>query len=158
VQDAASMVIRAMRPGGVRALTARALETGAAVLLLAVATAAARDFRVDAVREFRFTWSTWGAAVALAFAAGAVLSLVVTLPVPRVVAWAVVAMAPLVLIHLPVVLAGGGALDRWSVVATTSFLDRTGPQLLAAVIAGGGVARLVAPPRASARGRGRQAS
>jgi hypothetical protein len=150
------MVVRGMPRGGARALTAGALETAAAVLLLALATAAARDFRVDAVREFRFTWPTWGAAVALAFAAGAVLSVVVTLPVPRAVVWAVVAIAPLVLIHLPVVLAGGGALDRWTVLATTSFVDRTGPQLLAAVVAGGCVARLVATAGASARGRGRQ--
>jgi hypothetical protein len=156
VQDATSMDVRAMPRRQTRAFAVRALELAAAVLLLAVAAAAARDFRVDAVREFRFAWATWSAAVALAFAAGAVLSVVVTLPILRAVVIPVVAFAALVLVHLPIVLMGGGVLDHWTALATSSFVDRTGPQLLAAVVAGAGVARLVSAAGASARRRGRQ--
>jgi hypothetical protein len=139
-----------------RARTVRALASVAAVLLLAVATEAARDFRLDAVREFRFAWPTWSAAVALAFAAGAVLSIVVRLRIRAAVVMSVVAIAALVLLHLPVALSGGGVLDGWSVLATTSFVDRTGPQLLAAVVAGAGVARLVSERETSPRRRRRQ--
>jgi hypothetical protein len=147
------MAARPIAPLDARVLAGRVLETAVAGALLAVAVRAARDFRVDAVREFRFTWGTWGAAVALAFAAGAVLSVVVWLPSRRSVVAVALGVAALALIHLPAVLAGGVGLHRWPPFATTTFVDGTGPQLLAAVVAGAGVARL-AGGASVRRGRG----
>jgi hypothetical protein len=139
-----------------RGLAVRILEAVAAALLLAVAVGAARDFRMDAVRDFRFTWGTWSAAVALAFAAGAVLSLGVSLPSRAGVVVPALVVATVVLVHLPAVLGGGAVWHRWAVFATTSFVDRTGPQLLAAVVAGAAIARLGAgvSPTSVRRGRG----
>ncbi|MGZ4109193.1 MAG: hypothetical protein ACXVQU_05410 [Actinomycetota bacterium] len=139
-----------------RGLAVRILETVAAAVLLAVAVGAARDFRMDAVRDFRFTWGTWSAAVALAFAAGAVLSVGVSLPSRSGVVVPALVVATIVLVHLPAVLAGGAAWHHWSVFATTSFVDRTGPQLLAAVVAGAAIARLGAgvSPRSVRGSRG----
>jgi hypothetical protein len=131
-------------PGtAIRARAAGALTGIAAAALLVVAVAFAREFRVAAVREFRFEWGTWAGAVLLAFAAGALVSASLATRVrPRTSAVAL-AFAGAVLIHLPAVLAGGSGWHRWPGFATTTFLDRTAPQLLAAAIAGGAATALL---------------
>lgn len=132
-------------------LFGRLLPLGLAVALAWAAAVCAREFHTDAVRQFRFAWGTWGAAVVLAFGAGALTASAVASRIARCWSWVALTLAAAVLVHLPVVLAGGTWL-RWAPLSTTSFLDGSGPQLLAAAVAGAAAAAIVARRR-SARWR-----
>jgi hypothetical protein len=136
---------RVRGPGVVTFLLAAGLLAGSVVF--------ARQFHATAVREFRFPWGTWGAAVLLALAAGATVGGSVAGRAGRSVLGLAVAVAAVVLAHLPAVLVAGPGWRRWPGLATTTVLDRTGPQLLAAAVIGAAVAALItrAPVRARHR-------
>lgn len=139
-----------------RSTASRLLPVVLAAGLAACAVVFAREFRLDAIREFRFAWGTWAGAVVLAFGAGAIAASTVTARVRRAVAGLALLPAVAVLLHLPVVLAAGPGWHPAAVLATTSFVDGNEPQLLAAAVAGAAAATLGTRRAESARRRGVQ--
>jgi hypothetical protein len=123
----------------------RLLPAALALALWAAAAALAARFRDTAVREFRFDWGTWCAALLLAFASGVLLSRAFSARgsrAARVAAGVALVASVALLLHLPLVLLG--SVHGWGgrgPLSTAPIVDRSGPQLLAAAVAGAASSR-----------------